>query len=292
MYELIRRRCRYVIAIDGEADPDYRFEGLGGAVRKCRTDFGINITINPRPIQLKNGINGAHCVVGRIHYPEGDGQHGWLLYIKSSATGDEPADVEEYRREHPDFPQQSTIEQFFTESQFESYRKLGLHAVKTVLDRYKTGSSMEDSFARLAARWEMPPRAPEGVFTRHAEAYSNLMTRLADHPELASLDSEIVEDFPAQPGRQAVFFWLEIIQLAENIFVDLNLADEQIWEHPAYAGWKRVFTYWASQGTLQNVWRVKNPDGTTSGQAENYGKAFRDFFDDLIEKNPAKPQKK
>jgi len=292
MYELIRRRCRYVIAIDGEADPDYRFEGLGGAVRKCRNDFGIDIVINPRPIHLKDGINGAHCVVGRIHYPEGEDKHGWLLYIKSSATGDEPADVEEYRREHPDFPQQSTIEQFFTESQFESYRMLGLHVVNTVLDRYKPEVGVEKSFERLAARWEMPPQAPEGVFTRHAEAYSNLMTRLADHPELTSLDAEIVEDFPAkakaQPDREAVFFWLELIQLAENIFVDLNLADEQVWKHPAYAGWRRVFKYWASRPALQEVWGVKKKDGTRTGQAENYGKAFRDFFDDLIEKNPAK----
>jgi hypothetical protein len=328
MYELIRRRCRYVIAIDGEADPEYRFEGLGGAVRKCRNDFGVDIVINPRPIQLKSGMNKAHCVVGRIRYPEQeypndypwkenlqkeeDDRPGWLLYIKSSVTGDEPADVEEYRREHPDFPQQSTIEQFFTESQFESYRMLGLHVASTVLDRYEPKKSeflrdkkdgqtegvpgedqlLQKLFAHLAARWEAPPLAPEGVFSRHAEAYSNLMTRLADHPELTSLDSEIVQDFPTkakeQHDREAVFFWLELIQLAENIFVDLNLGDEQVWKHPAYAGWRRVFKYWASRQALQDVWRVKQVDGTITGQAENYGKAFADFFDDLIEKNPAK----
>ena len=50
IYELVRRRCRYIIAIDGEADPDYRFESLGGAVRKCRTDFGIEIRIDPKPV--------------------------------------------------------------------------------------------------------------------------------------------------------------------------------------------------------------------------------------------------
>jgi hypothetical protein len=292
MYELIRRRCRYVIAIDGEADPDYHFEGLGGAVRKCRNDFGIDIVINPRPIQLNNGLNRAHCVVGRIHYPE-SAEHGWILYIKSSVTGDEPADVEEYRREHPDFPQQSTIEQFFTESQFESYRMLGLHVVNTALDRYNSALPLDESFERLSARWEMPPQAPEGAFTRHAEAYSNLMNRLADHPELTNLDAEIVQDFPArakaQPEREAIFFWLELIQLAENIFVDLNLADEEVWKHPAYAGWRRVFKYWASRPALQAVWGIKQKDGTRAGQAENYGKAFRNFFDDLIKKNPAKP---
>jgi hypothetical protein len=292
MYELVRRRCRYVIAIDGEADPDYRFEGLGGAVRKCRADFGIHIDINPRPIQLKDGLSRAHCVVGRIRYPEGN-KNGWLLYIKSSVTGDEPADVEEYRREHPDFPQQSTLEQFFSESQFESYRMLGAHVASVVLDRYDPGDECdpEEVFAHLRARWEVPPQAPEGVFSRHAEAYSNMMTRLADHPELSSLDSQVVANFPQseaangkQEGpaksaglldeRKAFFFWLDLIQLAENIFLDLNLADKAVWDHPIYAGWKGVFEYWAKQDRLQKVW---------DSQRENYGQAFKYFFDDLTQ---------
>jgi len=161
LYELVRRRCHYVIAIDGEQDADYQFEGLGGAVRKCRADFGVNIVINPRPIQLKDGISHFHCAVGRIYYPESP-ELGWLLYIKSSVTGDEPADVEQYRRSHPDFPQQSTLQQFFNESQFESYRELGLHAINVALangdsfpanerEKYKT------FFEGLEKRWKVEP---------------------------------------------------------------------------------------------------------------------------------------
>jgi hypothetical protein len=36
-----------------------------------------------------------------------------------------PADVLAYRAEHDAFPHESTAEQFFQESQFESYRRLG-----------------------------------------------------------------------------------------------------------------------------------------------------------------------
>jgi hypothetical protein len=82
--------------------------------------------------------------------------------IKASITGDEPADVEEYRREKIEFPQQSTVDQFFSESQFESYRRLGLHEARTVLDHFNGGLPLDDSFARLSARWELPPPAPEG----------------------------------------------------------------------------------------------------------------------------------
>ena len=52
VYELVRRRCRYIIIGDGEQDGNLTFESLGGAVRKCRADFGVEIDIDPRRIQL------------------------------------------------------------------------------------------------------------------------------------------------------------------------------------------------------------------------------------------------
>src|SRR5579872_432710 len=152
MYELVRRRCRFIIAVDSEEDPDYRVQSLGGAVRKCRSDFGVEIEIDPRPICLVNGHSASHCVVGRIHYPEQDSEAGWLLYLKSSLTGDEPADVEEYHREVQEFPQQSTLQQFFSESQFESYRRLGLHIGHTTLDHSEASLSLDDWFQRLSGR--------------------------------------------------------------------------------------------------------------------------------------------
>ena len=52
---------------------------------------------------------------------------GVLVYIKTSLTGDESEDLLAYRRGKPDFPDESTADQFFDEAQFESYRKLGEH---------------------------------------------------------------------------------------------------------------------------------------------------------------------
>ena len=43
--------------------------------------------------------------------------------------GDEPADVASYERQHRDFPHESTADQWFTESQFESYRALGEYEI-------------------------------------------------------------------------------------------------------------------------------------------------------------------
>src|SRR5207253_165927 len=121
LYELVRRRCHYIIAGDAEEDAKLAFESLGGAIRKCRADFGVEIDIDPEPIRIVNGRSGAHCVLGRILYPEG--ARGYLFYLKAILTGDEPSDVTEYQTRFPEFPHQSTADQFFSESQFESYRR-------------------------------------------------------------------------------------------------------------------------------------------------------------------------
>jgi hypothetical protein len=73
-----------------------------------------------------------HAIEGEIRYPE-DGPNdkpAQLLYIKSTLTGDEPADIINYHRTHASFPFDTTLNQFFTESQFESYRRLGEHIVQ------------------------------------------------------------------------------------------------------------------------------------------------------------------
>jgi len=57
-----------------------------------------------------------------------DGIEGLLLYIKSSLTGDEKDYIIGYKKRYPDFPHETTGDQFFTEEQLEVYRALGSHA--------------------------------------------------------------------------------------------------------------------------------------------------------------------
>ena len=51
IYELIRRRCRYIIACDAEQDESLTFSGLGNAIRKCRIDFGAEISVRSTRIR-------------------------------------------------------------------------------------------------------------------------------------------------------------------------------------------------------------------------------------------------
>jgi hypothetical protein len=68
----------------------------------------------------------CHALLARIHYMDND-DFAWLLLVKPSMMGDEAADVLQYQRKHPIFPQESTADQDFDEAQWESYRKLGEH---------------------------------------------------------------------------------------------------------------------------------------------------------------------
>jgi hypothetical protein len=126
VYELLRRRCTFIISVDGESDPNMRFGGLVKLLLYARIDMGIEVDIDLDPLRKdEQGVSSRHWVLGTIRYA--DGKTGHLLYIKSSITGDEYEYVREYRERNPEFPHESTADQFFDETRFEAYRALGYH---------------------------------------------------------------------------------------------------------------------------------------------------------------------
>ena len=72
--------------------------------------------------------------------PDRPDQESYLIYIKSSLTGDEPEPVLNYKTTCPDFPHETTADQFFDDAQFESYRMLGLFTVAAVTRGERVGS--------------------------------------------------------------------------------------------------------------------------------------------------------
>jgi predicted acylesterase/phospholipase RssA len=145
IYELLRRRCELIIAIDAEADPEMSFCSLVTLQRYARIDLGTIINLPWAEIRdgtrsasaeiAKSGglpphaaPHGPHCAVGDIQYPHG--RSGILIYVKSSITGDENDYIVDYKRRFPTYPHETTADQLFSEEQFEVYRALGFHAVK------------------------------------------------------------------------------------------------------------------------------------------------------------------
>lgn len=160
-YELLRRRCKLVIVGDGEADPTLSMQALATLARYARIDMGVEIDVDVSPLRLEDGLSEAHTLVGRIRYPDdGQGEEiGWLLYCKSSVTGDEELVVDHYRRGWPDFPHETTADQFFDEKQFEAYRSLGVHAMESFFGGVGVTEAAEPwdlrrLLAEIAERWE------------------------------------------------------------------------------------------------------------------------------------------
>jgi hypothetical protein len=151
LYEMVRRRCHVIVLGDAGRDPGCTFEDLGNAVRKIRIDMGVPITFRGSiAIRARDAADaktaGRYCAIGEIDYKAIDGpgaENGVLLYVKPAFYGAEPADVYNYAKGCEDFPHESTADQFFSESQFESYRALGYHTLQQIWGKPGAAEGLE-----------------------------------------------------------------------------------------------------------------------------------------------------
>lgn len=148
LYQLLRRKCRLIVVVDAEADPDFTFAALARAERHARLDLGVRLFVpvaalraailarSPTPGGPDAAGPAVHCALGRIEYPGTKSiDPGHILYVKASVGGDEAGYILDYRRRYPAFPHESTADQIFSEEQFEAYRALGFHCLHGVLKR-------------------------------------------------------------------------------------------------------------------------------------------------------------
>ncbi len=144
LYEMVARRCRFVLVLDGGCDPGFTYDDLGNALRKIRIDLGVPVIFEDR---LTRGLRERtrRCSVATVRYSAVDpaAADGTLVYVKPMLLGNEPPDVASYAAAHPEFPHQGTGDQWFDESQTESYRMLGLETIEEIC-RGLEGSGLED----------------------------------------------------------------------------------------------------------------------------------------------------
>lgn len=144
IYELVRRRCRLIVATDVGCDPDRKFTDLANTVRKCWTDFGVHIQFDSPLTELHlcdpdEQISEKNALVGLVEYPVDDSvkirQYGVLVYLKATLTpqiADHYPDIRQYADTHSAFPHETTADQFFDEEQFEAYRHLGFRIAQSM----------------------------------------------------------------------------------------------------------------------------------------------------------------
>jgi hypothetical protein len=80
-----------------------------------------------KQLGLAQGFARAHAVLAYVYYEGSEVAESLMLFVKPSLTGDEPLDILQYRQDHRAFPQEPTVDQYFDEAQWESYRALGEH---------------------------------------------------------------------------------------------------------------------------------------------------------------------
>ena len=159
IYELLKRRCKYILAVDASSD----INNLATVCRLARIDLGVQLDVDLEPFKPdpKSGLSQRPYVVAKIKYPpvKGDGKidgktEGVLVWISTTMTRGQKPDVVRYRETDPDFPFHSTTDQFFDQSQFEAYRQLGHTAVGVMfadaaLGKEPTRHQFEEALAKL-----------------------------------------------------------------------------------------------------------------------------------------------
>lgn len=171
VYELFRRRCRYIVAVSSDnlgGNGSDTMGNLGTALRMARVDFGVEVDIPTLKPLLRNPENGrvlSYFSVGVIRYPgaaKGDetATTGTFVLIKTGLVDESlTADLIQYLAGNPAFPYDSTFDQQYDQPQFESYRHLGYLAASTMCQKASTwpeqaGQPPEGWPQPLAARFE------------------------------------------------------------------------------------------------------------------------------------------
>ncbi len=294
IYQLVKRKCKYIVAVDVGADPNMEFKDLGNVLRKVRIDLGVQINLDVEMLrkQADTKLSKWHCVADTIHYS--DTEKGILVYIKSSLTGDEPEDLFHYWKQNPSFPHETTADQFFDEAQFESYRQLGYHIGQKVFrgfcdcnDKIITNELLSEQFGNLLSKWRPPVPDLSKSFLRNAEKYMELEKLLKNSPELADYDLQTCPELEVLIGdaeklnqaeeglkaknytsyiRQVTHFCNMQLQLMENVWMALDM--DRYYNYPDNRGWMNLFRRWARSEIFKMVWSINKG---------LYGRDFKEF---------------
>ncbi|SDP69489.1 Patatin-like phospholipase [Rhodoferax sp. OV413] len=160
VYELLRRRVDFILALDNGADASYQFEDVANLMRLASVDMGAQFTpIAPETVAQRLQATPQADLASMLGNPtgfprdEGKGRHfllayqvslpatdafaahtALLLWVKPRLTEEASLDLRQYQATHLPFPQEPTADQFFDDQQWESYRQLGQHAGQTLLE--------------------------------------------------------------------------------------------------------------------------------------------------------------
>lgn len=152
--ELLQRGCKFILVSDNGQDEKFLFVDLEILIRTARIDLGVEINV-ATPAETKKYVgdkNAEHFFnmdgadwrekaeakggksfalllrATRIKDGTSDNKSSkdaWIVWLKPRVFAGIATDIEAYAIQNEPFPHQTTIDQFFDEAQWESYRRLG-----------------------------------------------------------------------------------------------------------------------------------------------------------------------
>ena len=282
-YELVRRRCRYVILCDAGQDGNHTFEDLGNLIRKCRTDFGIRIEIDLDSLRLAQGevlplaLRHRQDPLRRRGPPGGAGHPGLPQAI---------ADGQRAGGRTPLCPALSGLsapvhgEPVFQRVAVRELSSAGQHVAEAVFAQSVDDMEEEASgpeavaetpgqyyrwrcramFASVVRRWFAMPPEYEAEFLNSTAGFIEMQKALRQEPKLwrltldlypeleptAEADLLAASEEPEERSRRAAELHaiLQMLQVMENAWLSLNL--DVHYAHPLNRGWMDIFHRWAS----------------------------------------------
>jgi hypothetical protein len=267
IYPLLQRRCKVIIACDAEADPHLAFGAFTEALRHAYIDMNIDVDIDltmirPDPV---TGRSRSHCAVGHIRYPDpqpgepGKPREAWLIYLKNSLTGDEPEPSKNYKVAHPDFPHETTADQFFDDAQFESYRALGDHLVEHTFEPVLTSRiPFSDPWLRCIQSHHTSVKAVDDPdYWRVTATLADIEGLLTGQDNLRWYYEECYLPLaerrayvPAPPSSTPITrVSLKQVRLMEQVYLALDLG--RYANAPDNRGWMNLFRSWGRSPTFR-----------------------------------------
>ena len=138
---LVERACSIVVCIDAGSDFDVTCSDLARAAMLLRLDQSWTLDLSREHLEdlrparpggsyaerMPKSSVAAGTFSRRRELDDGriDEQKVKVFYVKAGLVPGLPLEVQRYAEDHPDFPHESTADQFFSEEQFEAYRLLG-----------------------------------------------------------------------------------------------------------------------------------------------------------------------
>jgi hypothetical protein len=145
--ELLRRRCTTIYCVDGGGDTPPTAAGLAEAMALAQAELGVTIELSCpfaaepgtgapltpqadelRPLDAR--LSRSPVLIGTIRFPQASGlpeghRVGTLLVARALLWSSMPYPLLSYAAKHPEFPHDSTGDQWFDDGQFCAYTGLG-----------------------------------------------------------------------------------------------------------------------------------------------------------------------